>query len=212
MEFLPLKRTYPSHSNAPPPLKEPKQTQHAQDFKAPREKNFPCSFVEAFFFSKNGLCRQKNPHKPLWFAKTVTGTHRYKKVVGHLKRHSRARFWLYPRKENFNAQCRCFLYSCSSSGPPPLSVSSPEEIKCPLATDFSECQNCGVFWFGNNQKGSDWMLEKVHYLYGVPHDRAILSHECEACTGVYWEGGHEERNIHSGTFYKINAPWLFRAR
>ncbi len=32
------------------------------------------------------------------------------------------------------------------------------------------------------------MLEKVQYLYGVPHDRAFLSHECEACTGVYWEG------------------------
>ena len=56
------------------------------------------------------------------------------------------------------------------------------------------------------------MLEKVQYLYGVPHDRAFLSHECEACTGVYWEGGHEERNTHSGTFYKVNTPWLFKGR
>ncbi len=56
------------------------------------------------------------------------------------------------------------------------------------------------------------MLEKVQYLYGFPHDRAFLSHECEACTGVYWEGGHEERNTHTGTFYKINTPWLFRGR
>jgi hypothetical protein len=56
------------------------------------------------------------------------------------------------------------------------------------------------------------MLEKVQYLYGVPHDRAFLSHECEACTGVYWEGGHEERNTHLGTFYKINTPWLFKGR
>ncbi len=56
------------------------------------------------------------------------------------------------------------------------------------------------------------MLEKVHYLYGVPHDRDFLSYECEAYTGVYWEVGHEERNTHSGTFYKINTPWLFGGR
>ncbi len=54
------------------------------------------------------------------------------------------------------------------------------------------------------------MLEKVHYLFGVPHDRDFLSHKCEVCTGVYWKGCHEERNTHTGTFYKINTPWLFR--
>ncbi len=56
------------------------------------------------------------------------------------------------------------------------------------------------------------MLEKVQYLYGVPHDRAFLSDECEACTGVYWEGGHKDRYTHSGTFYKVNTPWFFRGR
>ncbi len=64
--------------------------------------------------------------------------------------------------------------------PPPISVSSPDELHSPFATDSWECQNCGGFWFESNQEGSDWMLEKVQYLYGAPHDRAFLIHECEA--------------------------------
>ncbi len=56
------------------------------------------------------------------------------------------------------------------------------------------------------------MLEKVQYLYGVPHDLAFLSHECEACTGVYWEGGHEERSTHSGTFLQNKHPWMLKVR
>ncbi len=97
--------------------------------------------------------------------------------------------------------------------PPPPSVPSPEKSsQVPPATDSWECQNCGGLWFESIQEGSNWMLEKVQYLYEVPHDRAFLSHECEACTGVYWEGGHEEINTHTGTFYKINTPWLFKGR
>jgi hypothetical protein len=46
--------------------------------------------------------------------------------------------------------------------------------------------------FESNQEWSDWMLENVQYLYGVPHDRAFLNHEFESCTGVNWEGGLEE--------------------
>jgi hypothetical protein len=84
-----------------------------------------------------------------------------------------------------------------------------EEEKGGPATYSWECQNCGNFWFESNQEGSDWMLEKVEYLYGVPHDRAFLSHVCDACTGVYWEGGHEERNTHTGTFNKINTRAKF---
>jgi hypothetical protein len=37
----------------------------------------------------------------------------------------------------------------------------------PPATESLEWQNCGDFWFESNQEESDWMLEKVQYLYGV---------------------------------------------
>ncbi len=94
----------------------------------------------------------------------------------------------------------------SSATAPPVSsplVQAPDELKFPPATNSWQCQNCGGFWFEANQEGADWMLEKVQYLYGVPHERAFLSHECEACTGLYMEGKGPPRGpgstIPSGT-------------
>ncbi len=85
---------------------------------------------------------------------------------------------------------------------PPSFCPKSRRIQVPRRTRFLGMPNCGDFWFESNQEGSDWMLEKVQYLYGVTHDRAFLSHECEACTGVYWEVCHEEINTTPVPFTK----------
>ncbi len=49
------------------------------------------------------------------------------------------------------------------------------------------------------------MREKENCVRRVPHHRAFLTHECEICTGVYWDGGHKKRFAHTGVFYVVNT-------
>jgi len=37
-----------------------------------------------------------------------------------------------------------------------------------------------------------------------------LSHECDACTGVTWDGGHEKRGTETGLYWAGNTPWVFK--
>ncbi len=55
-------------------------------------------------------------------------------------------------------------------------------------------------------------MREKDYVRRVPHHRAFLTHECEICTGVYWDGGHLKRFAQRGVFYVVNNPWVFRGR
>jgi hypothetical protein len=78
-----------------------------------------------------------------------------------------------------------------------------ESWRCPSV-------HCQGWWGETDQEGDNWMREKENYVRRVPYHRAFLTHECEICTGVYWDGGHQKRFAHTGVFFIVNTPWIFR--
>ncbi len=51
--------------------------------------------------------------------------------------------------------------------------------------------HCQGWWEETDQEGDIWMREKKNFVRRVPHHQAMLTHECEICTRVYWDGDNE---------------------
>jgi hypothetical protein len=51
------------------------------------------------------------------------------------------------------------------------------------------------------------MINKVQF---IMRKTGALSHECDACTGVTWDGGHEKRGTETGLYWAGNTPWVFK--
>ncbi len=106
----------------------------------------------------------KKPHKSLSdLQKKVTGT---PGVVTKKALLSPILAW--PQKGEFQCSVQMLPLQWLLQSPPP-SVPSPEApSQVPPPQTIGNAKIAAVFWFESNQEGSDWMLEKVQYLYGVP--------------------------------------------
>ena len=90
-------------------------------------------------------------------------------------------------------------------GPPPQPVSASNEV--PVEQQHWVCDQCRGNWYETNLEGADWMTKKLQILI---RRTGSLSHECDACTGVTWDGGHERRGTETGLFWAGNTPWIFK--
>ena len=98
--------------------------------------------------------------------------------------------------------------------PPSPNTKNGRRKFTPRITDSWKCPNhsCQGWWGETDVQGEYWMLDKEKYIRDTPPGREFLMHECETCTGVCWDGGNSKRFAHTGRFYMINTPWIFRGR
>jgi hypothetical protein len=90
--------------------------------------------------------------------------------------------------------------------PAPQGVTSASE-GVPVEQQHWRCEICKGNWYETNEMGADWMINKVQFLM---RKTGALSHECDACTGVTWDGGHEKRGTETGLYWAGNTPWVFK--
>ena len=98
--------------------------------------------------------------------------------------------------------------------PPLPPIPREDRNSPPRITDSWRCPNhsCQGWWGETDVQGEYWMIDKENYIRDTPPGREFLMHECEICTGVCWDGGNSKRFAHTGRFYMINTPWIFRGR
>jgi hypothetical protein len=80
---------------------------------------------------------------------------------------------------------------------------SPASERVPIEQQHWRCEICKGNWYETNEFGADWMVNKVQILM---RKTGALSHECDACTGVTWDGGHEKRGTETGLYWAGNTP------
>ncbi len=68
---------------------------------------------------------------------------------------------------------------------PPASASE----RVPIEKQHWRCEICKGNWYETDEFGAYWMINKVQILM---RKIGALSHECDACTGVTWDGGHKK--------------------
>ena len=90
--------------------------------------------------------------------------------------------------------------------PTPQGVTSASE-GIPVEQQHWRCEFFKGNWYETNEMGADWMINKVQFLM---RKTGALSHECDACTGVTWDGGHEKRGTETGLYWAGNTPWVFK--
>jgi hypothetical protein len=89
----------------------------------------------------------------------------------------------------------------------PSQRDTPASERVPVEQQHWRCEICKGNWYETNEFGADWMINKVQILM---RKTGALSHECDACTGVTWDGGHEKRGTETGLYWAGNTPWVLK--
>ncbi len=89
---------------------------------------------------------------------------------------------------------------------PPQGVTSASE-GVPIEQQHWRCEICKGNWYETDEFGADWMINKVQDLM---RKTGALSHECDACTVVTWDGGHEKRGTETRLYWAGNTHWVFK--